>query len=170
MEPLLWGFIGTITGAIVGSSTSIATTLITTRNSSRIQHNLKEYERSERARDFQRITLLAIQEVFTSGIRLITRAHMEDLKSFRKRVDVNSGHLLSEDLNNELMMSNKDITVLKERISDTNLRESIKILQNEMNNVLTARDEDESIYLLDRAILEFQNTMEKLGVVLRKNF
>ena len=79
MEPVTWGFLGTIVGTIVGASASIITTLITGRYSIKLQKDAISHERNERAREFQRNNLLELQNVLSSHMRLVTRAHLEDI-------------------------------------------------------------------------------------------
>lgn len=170
METVAWGFIGTIVGVIVGASASIATTIITTRNSRKLQQDSDSLERSERARDFQRNNLFELQEALSSGMRLIGRAHFEDVVSFRKIENENRRPLLSQELDQDLMASNRTLAILTERIADQPLRESIKALRTEMTNVLMAKTEDESFKSLQCASETFENTIEKLGVVLRGSY
>ncbi len=170
MEPVTWGFIGTIAGTIVGASASIITTLITARNSRKLQQDAESHERSERARDFQRNNLLEIQEELLIGMRLISSAHIEDLESFKKSENENRRSLLSQELDKDLLVSSKNLTKLSERTADQSLRESIKILRSEMTTVLMAKTENESFASLQRASATFENTMEKLGVVLRSSY
>ncbi|OXA93799.1 hypothetical protein [Flavobacterium hercynium] len=62
MDPLTWGFIGTLIGTVVGASATILTTIINTRNVSRKQNKLEIYKRQEIFREFQRDNYLKIQK------------------------------------------------------------------------------------------------------------
>ena len=62
MEAALWGFLGTIVGAMV----SIATSWINSRNETERQRQANSFERLERARAFQRDNLLNLQKRFRS--------------------------------------------------------------------------------------------------------
>lgn len=84
MDAAIWGFIGTVVGTVVGASASILTTFINARNSARLQENADTLQRLERAREFQRTNLLELQEALSQHMRLIGRAHLEDVESFRK--------------------------------------------------------------------------------------
>jgi hypothetical protein len=170
MEPVTWGFIGTLLGTVVGASASIATTFITANNSRKLQEGAESIERRERARDFQRNNLLELQEALSTSMRLIGRAHLEDVKSFRKNEDDNRSSLLSEDLNQDLMASSRALAILTVRVSDESLRESLRALRSEMNNVLMAKNEVESSSALQRCSSDFEKTMENLGVVLRSAY
>lgn len=57
MEPLTWGFIGTLIGAIVGASASIFTTYINARNSSKIQENIEALKEKKYFEDFKGIII-----------------------------------------------------------------------------------------------------------------
>ena len=170
MEPVTWGFIGTLVGTIVGASASIATTFITTSNSRKLKQDAASLERSERARDFQRNNLLELQEALSIGMRLIGRAHLEDINSLRKSENEGRNSLLSEELNLDLMISSRKLAILTERIADQSLRDSIKKLRTEMTNVLMAKTEGESLETLQWASSTFEQTMEKLGIILRSSY
>ncbi len=84
MDPLTWGFIGTIIGAMVGASASIITTLINVQNSIKNQTNLEKYKRQEVFREFQRNNYLKIQEIFPSALRFAFKLHSIDVKNYYK--------------------------------------------------------------------------------------
>ena len=170
MEPVTWGFIGTLAGAIVGASASIATTYITTRNSRLLQEGAASLERSERAREFQRNNLIELQDALFSGMRLIGQCHLEDVELYRTDVNEGRSSMLSEELNQKLMMSSRKLAILTERIEDQSLRERINILRTGMTGVLMAKTEEESFSALKTASDKFEKTMENLGVVLRGSY
>ena len=170
MEPVTWGFIGTIVGTIVGTSASIITTLITGWNSRKLQQDAVSHERSERAREFQRNNLLELQDVLLSHMRLVTRAHLESIKSFRDSPNKSQRPLLSDELDQELLLSNRRLTILTERIANDPLRENIKALSSEMFSVIIAKSESESNVAIQNMASMFNNTIESLGVVLRANY
>ncbi len=170
MEPVTWGFIGTLAGTIVGATASIATSIITARNSRNLQQDAASIERSQRAREFQRNNLLELQDALSSGMRLIGRAHLQDIESFRKSENEGQSSLLSPDLDQDLMISSRKLSLLTERIADQPLRESVNALRAEMTNVLMVRTEIESFSALERASSAFEKTMEHLGVVLRGSY
>ncbi len=170
MESVAWGFIGTLVGAIVGASASIVTTIITGRNSRKLQEDAEELERNERARAFQRTNLLELQDALSIGMRLVGRVHTEDVVSFRSGEDRDGRPYLSDELNQELMISNRKLSILTERIADDSLRENIKNLREKMSNVAMSRDENESLEALNQAAISFETTMKQLGVILRGSY
>ena len=165
-----WGFIGTVLGAVVGASASILTTLISGRNSARLQEKADTLQRLERAREFQRNNLLELQDSLFQQMRMIGRAHLEDIEYFRKSESGERSNFLSEELNQELMLSNRKVAILTERISDDSLRNNLKELRRKMTNVLMARSENESREMLQQASDHFELFMGQLGVVLRSNY
>lgn len=170
MEPVTWGFIGALAGTIVGASASIITTIITGWNSRKLQNDAVSLERSERTREFQRSNLLELQDALSTGMRLIGRAHIEDVESFRNSINNGRSSFLSEELNQELLISSRKLAILTERVADDSLRESIKALRNEMTSVLMAKTESESKSVLQYASSLFETTMENLGDVLRGSY
>jgi len=78
--------------------------------------------------------------------------------------------MLSEELNQELMMSSRKLAILTERIADQSLRERINALRTEMTDVLMAKTESESFSAIKTASGTFEKTMENIGVVLRGSY
>lgn len=169
MDSAIWGFIGTIVGAIVGASASILTTIINGRKSTQLQKERDNFDRLERYREFQRNTLLELQDSLSQNLRLIGRAHLEDLASYRQNDGVRS-NLLSAELDQDIMLSNRKNAILTERISDDELRNNLKKLRQNMNDVLFAKSENESRNKLQIVSSCFEKLMEELGVVLRNNY
>jgi len=169
MDSAIWGFIGTIVGAIVGASASILTTIINGRKSAQLQKERDNFERLERSREFQRNTLLELQDSLSQNLRLIGRAHLEDVASYRQNDGVRS-NLLSAELNQDIMLSNRKNAILTERISDDELRNNLKKLRQDMTDVLFAKSENESRNKLQIVSTNFEKFMGKLGVVLRNNY
>ena len=99
MEPLTWAFIGTILGTIVGASSSIITTVITAKNSSKIQRELDKYTREENFREFQRNNYLKLQDQINSpmfGISKDFTIERSGFDSSSSSIDITKG--LSLDL------------------------------------------------------------------------
>lgn len=170
MEPLAWAFIGTVIGAVVGAGASIITTVITASNARKLQQNAATIERSEKAREFQKNNLLELQEALSVGMRLTVRAHLADVEAFRQGGGNGQTSLLPEELNQELFKSNRQLSILTERVADDALREAIKRLRQAMTDVLMAREENESFSALKKASSSFEKTMGQLGNVLRGNY
>jgi uncharacterized protein (DUF2235 family) len=74
MDSAIWGLIGTI----VGAAASVITTWLTASNETKREQAARREERFERARDFQRQTLIELQDVLHDTVRLVSKAHHED--------------------------------------------------------------------------------------------
>jgi len=170
MDAAAWGFIGAVVGTVVGASTSILTTLLSGRNSARLQEKADTLERLERAREFQRNNLLELQDSIFQSMRLIVRVHLEDIDHYRKGEDSKRSNLLSEELSQELMISNRKMAILTERIADSPLRNNLRELRQEMTGVLIAKSKTDSKEKLDNATNSFDRFMLQLGIVLRNNY
>jgi gas vesicle protein len=167
MEPVTWGFVGATVGTVIGASASIVTTVITARN----QRNLKKEDatlnREIKSREFQFNNLLKIQGVLSSTIRLVARAYLEDMKN-----DINSSAdselpMLSTDLSTEIMMANRELANLSERIKDNDLRDNVLLLRQKMTKVLLAESKIEREEQFKSLAPVYDESMAKLGVVLR---
>ena len=169
MEPVTWGFIGTIIGTVAGASASILTTVIAQNNLRRIKKDEADFSREVKRREFQFNNLLKIQDVLSSSMRLVARAHLEDMENFRNGTIDNETSLLSEELNNEILLSNKELSVLSERIEDEALRTNIKMLRAKMTKVLVAQNAQESEESLRTLSFAFDESMADIGTVLRSS-
>lgn len=170
MDPLTWGFIGTVIGAIVGASASIITTLINAQNSSRNQTNLEKYRRQETFREFQRDNYLKIQETFHKALRLACLLHLEDVKNFHKN-GVWQTELLDSEVDTELMFSIRDLSICLERVHNDPLREEFKYLRNKIRSLSRTLSKVESDLIMSDLInKDFDKIMANLGIELRKNY
>jgi len=167
MNPELWGFIGAIAGAIVGAAASIVTTIISGGHTRKLQEQSDSFQRSERARNFQRENLLEAQETLAAYMRLVGRAHLEDSTFFRQNPDPSARPILSADLNEEIMNSSRRLMLLTERIENEEIRNEIKKLRSSVNMVLDARSITEGENILSRSGSAFQHLMSSVGTVLR---
>lgn len=170
MEPVTWGFIGTVVGTVAGASASILTTMIAEKNRRSIKRDEATYAREERLREFQCNNLLAVQDVLSNTMRLVAKAHLEDMDHYRNRQSESDPAMLSCDLDNEIRLSKKELSILSERIADDSLRESIKLLRAKMTAVLLAKSAAESERSLESLSYFFDESMAKIGVVLRSTF
>jgi gas vesicle protein len=170
LEPVTLGFNGTIVGTVAGASASILTTVIAERNRRSIRRDEATYARAERAQEFQCNNLLKVQDVLSSTMRLMARANLEDMNHYRNWLSESEPAMLSEDLDNEIHLSNKELSILSERISDDLLRENIKLLQAKMSAVSVAKSAEESENALEALSYAFGESMAKIGIVLRNTF
>ena len=170
MEPVTWGFIGTIVGTFAGASASILTTVIAERSRRNIKRDEAASVREDRLREFQCDNLLTFQDVLSSAMRLVVKAHLEDMDHYRNRQSESEPAMLNCDLDNEIRLSNKELSILSERIADDSLRENINHLRTKMTAVVLAKSAAESERALDSLHYAFTDSMAKIGVVLRSTF
>jgi len=170
MEPLTWGFIGTLVGTIVGASASIVTTIINARNSSKIQIDLEKYKRQGIFREFQRDNYLKLQETFHKTLRLVALLHLEEIKNYNESGKWQKTKLNSENDRN-LMIAFRDLSLYEERIQNDQLREELKSLRKKMSNVfLTSSKSESDEIMFDLMKNDFDRIMTNLGTELRNNY
>ena len=165
MDAAAWGLIGTLVGALA----SIATTWIASRSAHRIQSEKQAEERAERAKEFQRETLLALQEAIHDALRLNTQAYFEDVAVFKKSGVWGRG-LLSDEVRDGLRLSCRRVAILIERVADASLRTDVKSLMGVAVKCGFAQDEQEA----ERYQFELSERMtpllERIGGVLRSHY
>ncbi|MFI2743380.1 hypothetical protein ACG2LH_11620 [Zhouia sp. PK063] len=170
MEPLTWGFIGTLVGTVVGASASIITTHINARNSIKIQNDLENYKRQEIFREFQRDNYLKLQETFHKALRLVSLLHLEDIKKYKETGKWQQTILNSENDKN-LMIALRDLSFYEERIESDQLRNEFKGLRKKISSVSRTSSQDESdAIMMDLMKNDFDRIMTDLGTELRKNY
>lgn len=164
MDAMTWGFIGTVVGAV----TSIATTAITNWNSYQISQSTKTQDREERARSFQRETLLELQVELRKYIRccsLIYRADRENFKETNKW-----SNLIPKELDEQMLDLNSKTAILIQRISNENLRSQLNELKTATTKCQLAENEyDAGAYHVSYVTL-YDNVHEQLGKVLRNTY
>lgn len=149
--------------------TSIGTAWLSHRANFRIQKEKHSEERAERANEFQRVTLLGLQEAIHDSLRLSARAHHEDVMNFR-RTGAWARQLLSEEVNEGLRLARRKVAVLNERVSDDSLRADVKSLIDASGRDVLARSEVEADIHQQALWAQVQPLLEKIGRVLRSHY
>lgn len=169
MDSAVGAFIGTLIGTLIGGCVSIATTTITARNASKI-HSLKtKDEREERARIFQRDTLLITQETLQDLMRLASRIYLADKIAFRQngRWGANT---IDDDLDELFRATNQKFSCQIQRIFDESVRNKLKEQHSLVSNISLVESEADAETALRAAGDNFEIVMEKLGDLLRANY
>ena len=169
MDPVTWGFIGTLIGTIVGASASIITTKINNKNAVRIQEGIERNTREERFRKFQRDNFLELQEKLSDGMRLITKAFVVDLEHYKNTNDWASSALGSH-LDNEIADCFREVSIRTERIDDDKLRDEVRQFRKKMTQCLIAKSYESANERMADLTKRFDEKMPKLGAALRSNY
>ena len=165
MEAAVWGLIGTLVGAF----TSIATTWLSTRNSYNLQSARLIEERAERAKAFQRETLLALQDAVHATLRLNARAHLQTHQMYRSTGVWGHG-VLTEEVDEGIRLANRKVAILIERISDESLRASVKATTSLATEGRFPTTEQQAELNQQRLASDTVLLFERMGAVLRSNY
>jgi hypothetical protein len=165
MESALWGFLGTLVG--VGSS--VSTTYLTNKKSINLQKDADLLKRNELSRAFQRETLLNLQDTLYETMRLIGQIHIEDSNNYKK-TGIWGKSEFSEEVNENFMLSMRKLSILKERISNNQLRLNLNDLHQDLSKAIFSKSEDDFFVLFQNILDKFESFMEELGVILRENY
>lgn len=169
MDELSWGFIGVISGAVIGASTSIITTILTGNNTFRLQQNANNQERMEKARAFQRETLLAVQETLNDTLRSMMQIHLADLRADKEGRKWGQS-LIDNELDENNRISNRRLQILTERIADDALRQDLYGLHTTIYNCTRATSKEEANQQVNNSVTQAEEFMKHLGVVLRNQY
>ena len=165
MDSAAWGFIGTIVGAAV----SVATTWLASRSAAHLQEKADSQQRAERARAFQRETLLALQETLQHAMRALGRAVHEDYMAERKGATWGAT-LLPEELSEELRVTNTRVWALTERVADDGLRAALSAFQLKLAWPAFAASRGEAESKMNELVGLYRDVMTQLGHVLRATY
>ncbi len=165
MDSAIWGLAGTIVGALA----SMGTTWLASRSAFTLQNERDRVERAERANAFQRQTLLDLQDAIHDALRLVHRAHIEDLKAHRANKEWGRS-MLSEEVNEGVRVANRRVSILVERVADDGLRTEVRRLMGAATDVLFSGSEEASRENLEHASSEATRLLERVGAVLRSHY
>ncbi|WP_229007339.1 hypothetical protein [Methylophilus sp. Leaf408] len=165
MNAAIWGLIGTVVGAIA----SIATTWIASRNNLHIQLITNKQELTERASAFQRQTLVDLQDAIHDTLRLTTQGYIQD-RDAHFRGNAWGDNMLEEPLNEEIRLAERRVAILRERVSDDQLRKEIKALMKVAQKTLLSTSAAEAKSLMEECYVVGNNLLESIGTVLRKHY
>lgn len=127
----------------------------------------RQQKRADRQADFQRETLLALQESLGRYVRGAAQVHHETATASRAagrwtRV------LPAEDVNDALFRAGIDMNTYVVRTLDDQLRETVYALRERVGRLLiTAASEAEADQLMDEATDLFTQANERIGELLR---
>ena len=165
MESAVWGLIRTVVGALA----SVGTSWLSGRTSSSLQSKKAREDRDERAKAFQRQTLLDLQESIHDAIRLVHRSYIEDFAAHRESNQWGTNNL-TDAVNEGIRLAQRKVSILVERVADDSLRSEIKTLMSTTTQVLFASSERQAQFHLDKTFADANQTFEKIGTVLRQYY
>jgi len=165
IESALWGMVGTF----IGAAASIATTWISTNNAQLLHEKKWKDERQTAMQDFQRETLIDIQESLHDLFRRIYQAYIEDCTALRSGVAWGKNEI-SPDLDQDILLLTRKVSILTERISDDELRALIKTFVMVARSVLQTESKKDSDSLLADMSQQFEQCVVQIGTVLRRNY
>jgi hypothetical protein len=161
-ESALWGLFGTI----VGAAASIGTTFLASRNAAKLQIAAANLEQLNRHQEFQRETLVDLQDALHNELRAISLVYQADEVAFSNTGSWGTS-LLGENLNNSAHEAGRRILILAARVADDKLREKLKIIRRIATEILLARDKAIATDAMNRLASEGLSTMDDIGDVLR---
>ena len=166
MEAAVWGLIGTV----IGTAASIATTMLTTHHAMRIQREKDSLDRQERVRAFQRDNLLQVQETLQDALRLMGRAHTEDVMANRRDGVAWGKSYLSDEVDQNSHLALRRMFALTERVADDALRLELTDIRAMIARTLLAKSEIEADAFFADVSAAAERVMGQLGKALRAQY
>jgi len=120
-----------------------------------------------RRSDFQRETLLNLQDAIQQLARAAGRMHHLDEMEYRKSGNW-GGYLFPEDLDNAAGEAGVKTLTLMVRVRDDGIRELMKTFRDHANRLGICRSKEESRQAADGMAAAIEPLQERIGMMLRK--
>ena len=165
MEAAIWGLVGTVVGALA----SIGTTWLSSRSAHLLQSDRERLQRLERENEFQRTTLIDLQEALHHALRLIHKAYMHDVKAHRAAGSW-AENSLPDEVDESARLAMRRVAILVERIESDTARQRVKSLMHIATAAMLANSPGEAEAKLNEAASSATDVLEQIGSALRARF
>lgn len=141
---------------------------------SRLHHEremaqVERQETSARARwDFQRTTLLELQDALSDFFRDTGRAHRLDVDASRQTGSYGAKGVFPEELDERINTRQRRVMVLSSRVEDDEVRSLVGGIINDSMSALTAKSEAEADTWFMGAVNAFGRVNDRIGESLRQ--
>jgi hypothetical protein len=122
---------------------------------------------AERRNNFQRQTLLELQEAISDIARTTASMHLGDLKSVKQTGEWQK-HLYPEDLDEKSMLAFRKTSILNSRIRDEVLRKAVNQFKGHAANVTDSGSQGISVFEFQKMAEVFEQVNERIGQLLRQ--
>lgn len=152
-----WLPVATLFAGLTGTFGGVA---LQSRSQRRRDEEARGSERAHRAADFQRQTLLDLQGAIARLLRCAVRTHLHDQKAFRETGGEYGRTLVGDELSVESGEAARLVSLLRERVQDSELRASTEALQGRCVEVVLYGQADAlPTAVAQRAEAHFNETM-----------
>jgi hypothetical protein len=162
MDAFTWGLVGTL----IGASASILTTVLTNFTSLNIWKNTKRQEREERARAFQRETLLELQVQMRDYVRSNYLVVQYDMKVYNETGEW-LGKNIPADLDNKLLDLNSTTSLLIQRVSNDDLRLKLEELKKTVTKLMLSETQIIHERFNSKISVPYESLQRDIGKILR---
>jgi hypothetical protein len=167
IPPEIWFPVITL---IVGASLKALFDSVTDRRTARREREAREEQRTDSTRlrriEFQRATLLELQETLLQLMRFTYQVHHHDLISHHESGAWQKGKL-PEEIDEGSRVALANFNKFRVRISDKFIRQIAKDLSTTCAQIGITPDKQASEQIITRALLLSQDLQEKIGDALR---
>lgn len=120
----------------------------------------------EKARAFQRDTLVELQDAVHDEMRAVSLVYLADEKAFNS-TGTWGRNMLAEDFDMKVLLATRRTLLLSERVADNALRDHIRSLRSLLTEVKMARDSGTALRAYGLASEMGTEVMQHIGTVLR---
>ena len=165
----IWPAVSALIGTIVGAAASIITTVLANKSAHHMQERSDAQDRAERARAFQRETLLEVQETIQGALRLMARIYFEDQKTASTSGSWGS-ELLPTELNEEFAQANRNLVIKIQRVADDSVRDELIRLHKTIGGIALVRSQAEAEEVMRTATTIANEVLPIVGKSLREMY
>jgi len=112
--------------------------------------------------------LLELQEAVHDALRLVNRAHIEDTAAHYATKEWGK-NMLSDEVNEGIRLAQRRVGLLIERVSDDDLRTSVKGLMDGATRVLFTRTKEQADFQINKTAEDAEKVLQSVGTVLRRH-
>jgi len=154
MDAAVWGFIGTVVGALV----SVMTTMISARNTEKLHRRTAEHDLRIREQQFQRENLLQLQGEINSLVRMVSMTFLADWPALEV-------HRPDEEI---MRQTFRNVALLASRVADESLRSQIATFTSNGAATVNARDAERASDLHNLVVDTGLRLQEEIGAAIRQ--
>lgn len=155
-----------IIGALIGGGLSIYATHLSNKSNAKIQKELSILKRDLLADEFQKQSLVEVQEILISILRLEAKAYLDNKKSYR--LSNKWDFLYDSEDDEKLGELGRRLTILIERIRNEDLRSQLKEFKKTTALLFVSESEEEAFLVSKDMGDRYHNLNELIGTELLK--
>lgn len=166
MDAAVWGVIGVVIGGVITGLTTLGVAWVRSNAEQDLDSAKRKDDRRLALDQFQRETLLELQDVIGEVARAAARIHLRDQEHFRETGDWEDT-LIAEELDESARATNQRVNALKTRVVDEPARTLVGTILAAQFAIVTAQSEADSIAAMQQVTRQTAAFLDRSGELIR---